>query len=205
MLEPTQRARLESELRDTTNARDWRAAATLAIRGYGPEILGYLLGVIGREADAEDAFSEFCVDLWRGLPDFRGESSLRTWAYRLAHNVAMRGTRREARRMRIAPLVEFPDLDLIAEQLRSDTLPFLRTAVRAEVARLREQLTPEERTLLILRLDRRLAWEAIARITSDLADPDAEAIKRDAARARKRYERVKQRLRDLARPLVGDT
>ncbi len=205
MLEATERARLESMLLETTKVGDWPAAATRAIRGYGPEILGYLLGVIGREADAEDAFSDFCIDLWRGLPEFRGESSLRTWAYRLAHNVAMRDLRRKARRTRIAPFVEFPDLELIAEQLRSDTLPFLRTAVRAEVARLREQLAVEDRTLLILRLDRRLSWESIARITSDVAEPDAEAIKRDSARVRKRYERVKLRLRELARPLVGDT
>jgi len=196
------RARLEQEVLDRARAQDWRAAATAVVRGYGPELLGYLLGVIGREADAEEAFSQLCEDLWRGLPAFRGDSSIRTWVYKLAHNVVFRTARREARRKRIAAFTEFPDLELLAEQLRTATLPFLRTAMRDEVARLREQLEPEDRMLIILRVDRRLSWDAIARIVAENDAPDAATTKREAARLRKRYERVKLRLRELATPLL---
>lgn len=205
MLEPEARARLEHELHGLLLAQDWQAAATATLRGYGPEILGFLFGVMGRGDGVDDAFSQFCEDLWRGLPSFRRESSLRTWAYKVAQNVAYRQARRELRRRRrVAPITEFPDLEQLAEELRTATLPYLRTEVRAEVARLREQLTPDERSLIILRVDRRLSWDAIARILAEDAEPDAEALKRDAARLRKRYERIKLRLRELAKPLVAD-
>ncbi|MBL8942998.1 MAG: hypothetical protein JNK45_07635 [Myxococcales bacterium] len=53
-------------------------------------------------------------------------------------------------------------------------------------------------------MDRRLSWDAIARILAEDAEPDAEALERDAARLRKRYERVEHRVRELAKPLVAD-
>lgn len=41
------------------------------------------------EADSsrrDDLFQDICLALWRALPSFRGESSERTFAFRIAHN-----------------------------------------------------------------------------------------------------------------------
>lgn len=46
---------------------------------------------LGYEASVEarrDLKQEILVALWRALPSFEGRSSLRTWAFRVAHNVA---------------------------------------------------------------------------------------------------------------------
>ena len=44
-----------------------------------------------RDAGArEDLFQEIALALWTALPCFRGESSERTWLYRVAHNTAAR-------------------------------------------------------------------------------------------------------------------
>jgi RNA polymerase sigma-70 factor (ECF subfamily) len=40
-------------------------------------------------AEAEDLFQEIVLAIWTGLARFRGESSDRTWLYRIAHNVAL--------------------------------------------------------------------------------------------------------------------
>jgi RNA polymerase sigma-70 factor (ECF subfamily) len=53
--------------------------------------------------------------------------------------------------------------------------------------------------LLILRVDRRLDWTEIARVlleTPEHLPPDAAALKREAARLRKRFQIVKDRLRE---------
>lgn len=49
-----------------------------------------LAGVYLRQpADREDLFQEIAVALWQAIPRFRGESTVRTWLYRIAHNVAL--------------------------------------------------------------------------------------------------------------------
>jgi RNA polymerase sigma factor, sigma-70 family len=37
----------------------------------------------------EDLFQEVCINIWRSLPSFRGESSINTWMYRITLNVCM--------------------------------------------------------------------------------------------------------------------
>ena len=85
-------------------AGDDRGAATLVIRTLGPRLLGYLAAVLRDEAAANDAFSMFCEDLWRGMAGFRGESSLRAWSYRIAWHAALRHLR-DPFRKRTRPLV----------------------------------------------------------------------------------------------------
>ena len=69
------------------------------------------------------------------------------------------------------------------------------------MASLREKLTPEEQTLLILRVDRQMSWRDIATVMHDeeAGEPDEAELKRNAAALRKRFERVKNNLRELAR------
>lgn len=48
--------------------------------------------------EADDLFQETLINLWRGLPSFRGQSSLRTWVYRISLNTCISYDRRRARR-----------------------------------------------------------------------------------------------------------
>jgi RNA polymerase sigma-70 factor (ECF subfamily) len=40
-------------------------------------------------AARDDLFQEIAMALWTALPHFRGDSSERTWVYRIAHNTAI--------------------------------------------------------------------------------------------------------------------
>jgi len=55
---------------------------------YHPKIIGYLRRLVG-EAEAEDVAQEVFIKVNKGLDDFRGESRLFTWIYRIATNAAM--------------------------------------------------------------------------------------------------------------------
>jgi RNA polymerase sigma-70 factor (ECF subfamily) len=65
------------------------------------------------EADREkqrDLFQEIHIELWRSLGDFDGRCSLRTWVYRIAHNV---GATHIVRSRRTSPqLVDLDTLEL---------------------------------------------------------------------------------------------
>jgi RNA polymerase sigma-70 factor (ECF subfamily) len=55
---------------------------------FRPKILRYLTRLAG-EREAEDLTQIVMLKISAGLPDFRGESSLGTWIYRIATNTAM--------------------------------------------------------------------------------------------------------------------
>src|SRR5688572_25981948 len=93
-----QRAEAEQSIRALHAAGDLDGATTLAVETYGPELYGFLQALARDEDLAGEAFSTFAEDLWKGLPRFRWESSLRTWAYALARNALHRVRRDPARR-----------------------------------------------------------------------------------------------------------
>ena len=54
------------------------------------------------------------------------------------------------------------------------------------------------RSLLVLRVDRRMRWDDVARVMLDEDEPAPEAVRRKAVALRKQFERVKERLKLLA-------
>jgi RNA polymerase sigma-70 factor (ECF subfamily) len=191
----------EARIRARADAGDIEGAAAEAIRVYGPEIYGFLLALRrGDEVAVDEVFSAFCEHLWRGLAGMEWRSSLRTWAYRVARNDSishLRAARRRARRE--VPLGDCPEIAEAAARVRTETLSFLRSERRGQIDRLREELPEEDQALLILRVNRSLPWLELARIFlgDEVATP--EALQRESARLRKRFQIVKQRLVNRAR------
>lgn len=187
----------ETAMRAACDQARWDAAATLVLSAYGQELLEYLIAIARSEADGADAFSIFAEKLWRGLPGFRWQSSARTWCYLLARHaladVKRAGPARRAHRE--LALSDAPGVAALAAQVRTRTLSFLRTEARDALTAVRDSLSAEEQELLILRVDRKLAWREIAQITGD-DDLDAAAVERRSAALRKRFETLKARLRD---------
>lgn len=191
MGEPSERDAGEHAIHALCDAEAYGEATTAALQMYGVELLGFLRAVARSHDLASEAFAELGEDVWKGLPRFRWESSLRSWMYSLARN-ALAQLRRDPRRRaeRNLPLSIAPD---VAAVVRTVTLEIQRTEVKDEFRRLREQLDPEEHEILLLRLDRGLAWKDIARILGG-----TENLTARAAALRKRFERAKERLRGLA-------
>jgi DNA-directed RNA polymerase specialized sigma24 family protein len=61
--------------------------------------------------DAEDALQETLLAAWRGLAQFEGRASVRTWLYRVATNCCLKALRSASRRPPVnwpPPGVEIP-------------------------------------------------------------------------------------------------
>ena len=187
---PAGLAALEARVAAALAAGQLEVAATEAIRGLGPQILGYLSRVLGSPDDAADAFSLFSERLWRGLAGFEGRCTLRVWAYRVAWTAALGvagdGWRRRRERLHTS----------MASRVAAEVLTRSPQAVEqaaAGIEALRAGLTAEERSLLVLRVDQRLAWREVAEVMR------GEGVMLDEAALRKRFERVKEKLGALAR------
>ena len=54
--------------------------------------------------EIDDLFQEVLVKLWQGFDSFRGESSMRTWIYRIALNTCINADRKKKRAGERVPL-----------------------------------------------------------------------------------------------------
>jgi len=181
-------ARIEGLLR----SGDLPAAAAEAIEAYGAEVLGFLVTFLRHDDDASEVFSQACEDLWTGLARFQGRSSLRTWFYTLARHAAARFRRSPHRdRRRHLPLSQMSD---VADAVRSRTLPHLRSEAKDRFAAIRDALEEDDRALLVLRIDRQMSWDDIARIYS----VDDDSLARVSAGLRKRFQLIKEEIRRRA-------
>lgn len=178
-------------MRSRAEAGDLDGALTLAVERYGDEVYGFLCGLAGDVDRAGDAFGATCERMFGALPAFRWDCPLRAWMYQIARNEFLRAAERERR---LVPLSKAPALQDAVTRIRSATPAYQRTDVKDAFAALREQLPPDDRVLLGLRLDRDLSWNEIATILED-ANPAA---------LRKRFERLKAKLAELAAELVPE-
>lgn len=187
----------EQEIRAARDRGDRQEVVRLGLERYQDEIYSFLCARLGAESDAHEVFSQVTEDLWRHIDGFAWRCSLRTWLYTLARHAAVRFERapaNQAVRHRALSAVTDP----VAVE-RSRTRPYLRTEVKDRFAALRSTLTPDEQTLLVLRVDRDLAWEEVARVLDDDDDPDDDSLRRKAAALRQRFRQLKDRLREMAR------
>ncbi len=99
------------------------------------------------EADPEtrrDLLQDIHLQLWRSFTNFNGKCSLRTWAYRVAHNVATGHVIRQRRIMKA--LVSLDDIDAMpAAGGRHEDLDRLSALIR--------RLKPLDRQIIVSYLE----------------------------------------------------
>ena len=96
-------------------------------------------------------------------------------------------------------LVAISEITDVADRVRSQTRPHLRTEVKTGFAAIRAMLDDNDRTLLILRVDRAMSWNDVARVMLEEGEDDSDdAVGRAAARLRKRFQSVKETIRARA-------
>lgn len=140
---------------------------------YHQPIYNLVYHIVNEPADAADTVQEVFLKVFRGMKNFNGQSSLKTWIYRIALHEASNHRRWWFRHKGRETSVDVPERnqegqELHAELVDSRESPF-DSAVHAEVrARVEEELrhVPEPfRTTLILRDLEEMSYEEIAEIT----------------------------------------
>jgi len=199
----TSRTRLEEEIHELCNQGEVALAVEQTLRGYGDELRGVMSSILPDER-GHDAYSLFSERLLKGLSDFRWESSLRTWLYRMARNACLKLVNAASARELPVSRSAFPEHSARA---RTETNPWQRTDVKERFRALRAQLEPQDQKLLALRVDQNLPWQQVA---WELSTPEelrtSDELTRRATALRQQFLRVKARLRTLAlrEGLLGD-
>jgi RNA polymerase sigma-70 factor, ECF subfamily len=121
------------------------------MRQFEPALWRLVQVYTPKPADRDDLFQEIALALWRALPRFRGESSERTWLYRIAHNVALSGqvrrSKQDKRTSPVEPAMDWPSGQPHPEQQALDQ------ERRALLVALVVALPPADRQILLLHLE----------------------------------------------------
>ena len=192
---------IDRELRVMLAEGERERATELAIRTYGPELVGWLRSIMASDADAQDAFSRMSEELWNSLQRFDGRCSVRTWCYMLARHAAAH-VRSQPRNTHEVLVSSVPSVLGAVTHVWNTTKS---SAQRADdvYAAIRGELVEEDQTLLVLRVDKNLSWREISYVLCGEDAPDDDVV-RKAATLRKQFERIKVRLRELAADRLRD-
>jgi RNA polymerase sigma-70 factor (ECF subfamily) len=87
---------------DRARAGDDRAFGELT-GPYRGELQLHCYRILGSVQDAEDVLQETLLAAWRGLSQYSGRASLRTWLYRIATNRCLNALRASSRRPQPTP------------------------------------------------------------------------------------------------------
>jgi RNA polymerase sigma-70 factor (ECF subfamily) len=152
---------------------------------------------MGDSQPASEVFSQTIEDFWRGLAAFDHRCTVRTWLYTLARHAAARYRRSPWNRERTGDT----QLEELVAATRSRTSPWQRTDVKDKWRELRDTLDPDDRALLVMRVDRGLEWLDVARVMLDggTSAPADTELARETVRLRKRFQLLKQQLRSRAK------
>jgi RNA polymerase sigma-70 factor (TIGR02960 family) len=198
---------------------DEAAFGALAQR-YRAELQLHCYRIVGSVQDAEDLVQETLLAAWRGLGQFEGRASLRSWLYRIATNRCLnalrdRGRRRQDQRPReetpeppeptrlteVVWLEPYPDV-LLAGLADPSADPEARHAAREAIGlaflTALHRLPPRQRAVLVLRDV--LAFRA-GEVAQMLGVTEV-SVNRTLHRARQGLERARPLRRDPA-PLPG--
>jgi RNA polymerase sigma-70 factor (ECF subfamily) len=148
-------------------------------RECGPALRRLAAGYAADAGEQDDLFQEIMLALWRALPGFRGECSVRTFAFRVGHN---RGLTYRSRRRR------HDSLDLAEEvpDARADVAGAAdRAAERERLLAAIRQLPIAQRQVVILHLED-LAHREIAEVVGTSEN----AVATRLTRARKALRRL---------------
>jgi len=163
---------------------------------YQGKIVNYTSAMTRDASDAEDVAQETFIRAYRSLNKFRGDSSFKTWLYRIATNVARTHLGRRARQSRLAGHSLDDDTQaLLASDVPSgetniETTVIARDAINHALAVLPDKL----RVAIILRDIEGLDYKEIARITGS-----------PIGTIESRIFRARRALRPLLRSLVSAT
>ena len=104
--------------------------------------------------EVADLFQEILINLWKGFPQFRGDSNVKTWIYRVSLNTCISSERNKNRKIETVPLTM--DINLFSDS-DDDTkqVQMLRDRIN--------KLGPFDRAIVLLWLEN-LSYDEIGAI-----------------------------------------
>ncbi len=178
----------DQELIKQARAGDNRAFEQL-VKRYESRVAGVVIGMLGKCEAADDVGQEVFIRFYKGLSQFRSESSLGTYLTRIAMNLSLNELKRRRRRHFFFK----PPEDDLREAACSPDDTIMKHETRELVQKALQELEPRFRAVIVLRL-----------IEGYSTHETAEILKIPLGTVLSRLSRAQKKLKESLTPFVKE-
>ena len=123
---------------------------------YQKRIYAVIYRMTGRHADTDDLCQEAFLQIFRSLPRWKPGTNLDSWVYRIAMNVSVDHLRRKG--------MNKAALELLVREPQKAPSEALDRESRAAVRKAIDELPPDQKAVVVLRIHEGLSHERISEI-----------------------------------------
>ncbi len=146
----------EQDLLRRAKAGSLSAFEKLVIK-HSPGLYSFIYRLVNNQADAEELTQQTWVKAWQNISRFQERSSFKTWLYRIGINLTLNYKTRCRPVEELTESIPFESKHLPEEEyFKKRREELVRCAL--------QELTPEQRTALILSVYEQLSYKEIAQI-----------------------------------------
>ncbi len=161
-------------------------AFNLIVRQYSSRLYWHLREMVLTHDDANDLLQDTLIKAWNALPNFRGESGLYTWLYRIATNEAFTFLKKE----RINSKFSLTSFERKLEKSLSDDMYFSGDSMQLLLQREIAKLPDRQRAIFSMRYFQNMSYADIGEILGSNGD----AVKASYSIA---YKKISSNLKKL--------
>lgn len=149
------------------------------LANYQERLYYHVRRYVHNHEDANDILQNTCIKVWNALDNFRGESSLYTWLYRIAGNEAITFINKSKKRNEI-------DIEQTSAKYRSSTDNPEAEVLTKKLERAIASLPDKQKQVFIMRYYDEMPYEQI----SGIVDTSVGALKASYHHAVKKIEEI---------------
>jgi len=135
-------------------------AFDLIVRKYQEQVYWHIRRLVICHEDASDLAQDVFVKAWKALPDFRADSGLFTWLYRIATNEALSFLKRKKMRY-FLPMVDIEQQ--LSDSLETDAY-FTGSEIEKKIQQAILTLPEKQRVVFNLRYYDEMKYEEMSKI-----------------------------------------
>lgn len=142
------------------NAATKERAFTAIIKKYQEKLYWHIRRMVVQHEDANDVLQNMFIKVWKGLDNFREDSQLYTWLYRIATNESLTYLEQQKRRSSVS----LSDVENgLSEKLRSER-DFDSNKIEWKLQLAMQQLPDKQRAVFNLRYYDEMPYEEMSRV-----------------------------------------
>lgn len=142
------------------NAATKERAYTAIIKKYQEKLYWHIRRMVVQHEDANDVLQNMFIKVWNGLDNFREDSQLYTWLYRIATNESLTYLEQQKRRSSVSMSDDDNGLE---EKLKAET-NFDSSKIEWKLQLAMQRLPDKQRTVFSLRYYDEMPYEEMSRV-----------------------------------------